>query len=76
MNWSLVGRSFRLGFFLRVPLLTLLVLAAFGPVSQLTSANPLLSNLFDGQNDAGVVGYNVLAISFAAFLLAFTAITT
>lgn len=76
MNWSLVGRSFRLGFFLRVPLLTLLALAALGPVSQLTSASALLGNLFDGQNDAGAVWYNVFAISFAAFLLAFTAITT
>ncbi len=76
MNWSLVGRSFRLCFLLRVPLLTLLVLAALGPVSQLTSASALLGNLFDAQNDSGAVWYNVFALSFAAFLLAFTAITT
>ena len=76
MSWSLLGRSIRLGFFLRVPLLTLLLLAALGPISQLTSASALLGNLFDGQNDAGAVWYNVFVISFAAFLLAFTAITT
>ncbi len=76
MNWSLVGRSFRLGFFLRVPLFTLLLVATLGPISQWSSASALLGNLFDGQNDAGAVWYNVFAISFAAFLLAFTAITT
>jgi Patatin-like phospholipase len=76
MNWSLVGRGLRLVFFLRVPLFTLFLLAALGPVSQLTPASSLLGNLFDQQNDTGAIWYNVFSVSFAAFLLAFTAITT
>ncbi len=76
MNWSLIGRSLRLCFFLRVPLLTLCILAALGPASQFTGASALLGNLFDARDDAGRVWPNVFAISFSAFLLAFTAITT
>ena len=75
MTWLLVGRCLRLGFFLRVPLLTLLLLAALGPISQFTSASSLLANLFDQQNDAGAIWGGVFAVSFAAFLLAFTAVT-
>jgi hypothetical protein len=75
MNWFLVGRALRLGFFLRVPLLTLLLLAAIGPVSQFTAAKSLFGNLFDQQNDAGAIWYNAFVVSFSAFLLAFTAIT-
>jgi hypothetical protein len=69
VSWQLVGRTLRLAFLLRVPLLTLALLAVFGPISR---SSPLLENLFDqGRNplDAGMV-------SFAAFMLAFTAIAT
>ncbi len=75
MSWPAFGRGVRLAFFIRVPLLTLLLLAAFGPVSQLTGASSLLGNLFDLRNDAGAVWSGVFAASFAAFLLAFTAIS-
>ena len=76
MSWLLFGRGVRLAFFVRVPLLTLLLLAVFGPVSQFTGAHALLGNLFDQQNDAGAVWLNVFAVSFASFLLAFTAVCT
>ncbi|HEX4166808.1 MAG TPA: patatin-like phospholipase family protein, partial [Bryobacteraceae bacterium] len=76
MSWLLIGRGVRLAFFVRVPLLTLLLLAAFGPVSQFTSASALLGNLFDQRNDLGAVWADVFAVAFAAFLLAFTAIST
>ncbi len=75
MNWSLLGRALRLGFFLRIPLLTLVILAALGPVSQFSSAKSLLGNLFDQTNDAGATWWNIFAVSFSAFLLAFTAVT-
>lgn len=76
MNLSSTGRILRLGFFLRIPVLTLLLLGSLGPLSQLSAARSLLSNLFDAQNDAGRVWGNAFAISSASFLLAFTAVTT
>src|SRR5579883_479843 len=75
MNWFLIGRALRLGFLLRVPLLTLVLLAGLGPVSEWTGARSLLGNLFNQQNDAGAVWFDTFAVSFAAFLLAFTAVT-
>jgi hypothetical protein len=69
MNWGLIGRGLRLTYVLRVPLLTLLLLAAFGPISL---ASNLLGNLLDQAGD----GLYLFAVSFAAFLLAFTAVTT
>jgi hypothetical protein len=76
MKPPFIGRILRLGFFLRIPLLTLLLLTVLGPVSQYTAASSLLSNLFDAQNDAGNIWYDAFSISFAAFLLGFTAVTT
>ena len=75
MNWFLIGKAIRLGFLLRVPALTLLLLAAIGPIAQMTSARSLLGNLFDQRNDAGAVWLNTFLVAFAAFLLAFAAIT-
>jgi hypothetical protein len=75
MNWRLLGRLLRLAFFLRIPLLTILLLAALGPISQFSGAQSLLGNLFDQRNDANAIWWNMFAVSFAAFLLAFTAIT-
>ena len=69
MNWGLIGRGLRLVFLLRVPLFTLLVLAAVGPISLSTT---LLGNLLD----QGQSGWYLFTVSFAAFLLAFTAVTT
>jgi len=69
MSWPMVARAVRLAFLLRVPLLTLGLLAVFGPIAR---SNDLLDNLFDvgrRPHDAGV-------IAFTTFLLAFTAIAT
>jgi hypothetical protein len=76
MSWSLLGRGLRLAFYLRVPLLTMLLLAALGPISQWSAAHSLLGNLFDQQTDDLTVGWNIFTVSFAAFLLGFTAVTT
>jgi len=73
MQWRLIGRTVRLAFLLRAPILTLVVLAAFGPVAMGSS---LLSNLFDQGNPNHALQYWYLfTVSFAAFLLAFTAVT-
>ena len=69
MTWRLIGRTLRLAFLLRVPLLTLALLAAIGPVSLKSS---LLGNLLD----QGASEWYLFTVSFSAFLLAFTAITT
>jgi predicted acylesterase/phospholipase RssA len=69
MNWRLIGRGLRLTYLLRVPLLTLLVLAAFGPISL---SSDLLGNLLD----QGQSGWYLFTVSFSAFLLGFTAVTT
>ena len=69
MSWRLIGRGLRLTYLLRVPLLTLLVLAALGPIS-------LSSNLLGNLLDQGTRGWYLFTISFAAFLLGFTAVTT
>src|SRR5262245_22695836 len=69
MNWQLVGRALRLGFLLRVPLLTLGLLATIGPIARHSA---LLDNLFD----QGRHPLDLAMVSFAAFLLACTAIAT
>lgn len=69
MNWRVIGKGLRLAYLLRVPLFVLLLLAAFGPFSLWSN---LLANLLD---QAGKAGYLFL-VSFTAFLLAFTAVTT
>jgi hypothetical protein len=68
MTWRLIGRTLRLAFFLRVPLFTLFLLVAIGPIS-LTSS--LLGNLLD----QGTCEWYLFTVSFSAFLLGFTAIT-
>ena len=73
MQWRLIGRALRLAFLLRVPLLTLSLLAVLGPVAMQSS---LLSNLFDQGNLNPVLRYWYLfLVSFAGFMLAFTAVT-
>ena len=69
MTWRLIGRTLRLAFLLRVPLFTLALLAAIGPVS-------LKSNLLGNLLDQGTREWYLFTVSFSAFLLAFTAITT
>jgi hypothetical protein len=69
MTWRLIGRTLRLAFLLRVPLLTLALLAILGPVSL---GSTLLGNLLD----QGTSEWYLFTVSFSAFLLAFTAITT
>jgi hypothetical protein len=69
MSWQLISRGMRLTYLLRVPLLTMFVLASLGPLS-------LSSNLLGNLLDQGTSGWYLFTISFAAFLLAFTAVTT
>lgn len=69
MNWSLIGRTLRLAFLLRVPLFTLILLAMLGPVAYKSS---MIGNLLDQE----AKGSYLFLVSFSAFLLAFTAVTT
>jgi hypothetical protein len=69
MNWNLIGQGLRLSYLLRVPLLTFLLLATLGPIS---FSNNLLANLLDQDGN----GWHLFTVSFAAFLLGFTAVTT
>ncbi len=84
MNWKQIGRFLRTVFLLRVPLITLVLLASIGPFS-LKKANSLLGNLFDQRvlaldGDAmphirdGWTSWYLFNVSFAAFLAAFTAV--
>ena len=69
MSWQQFGRLLRVLFLVRVPLVTLFFLAAFGPFA-IFVAEALLGNILDqGRNP-----WYFMAISFSAFLLAFTAI--
>jgi hypothetical protein len=73
MQWRLIGTTLRLGFLLRIPVLTLIVLGALGP---LALHNSLLSNLFDqGNPNRALQDWYLFTVSFAAFMLAFTAVT-
>src|ERR1700690_2869928 len=87
MNWKQIGRFFRTAFLLRVPLITLFLLAALGPLS-LTSFEKLLGNLFDLRvpNTSRLVegfpsihilwsAWSLFTVSFAAFMLAWTAVS-
>ena len=85
MNWKQIGRLLRTLFLLRVPLFTLVLLAAIAPVG-LFVAKTLLANLFDERvlqiNTQGTLSpsvewtaWNLFIVSFTAFLAAFTAVT-
>src|SRR5215471_6546 len=67
MRTDLLGRAFRLGFLLRIPLIFLILLAALGPMAAHSS---LLENLLD----LGDWPLDAFIVSFSAFLLAFTCI--
>src|SRR6267154_1588268 len=69
MKWKLLGRALRIGFLLRIPLTTMALLAALGPIA----AN---SSLLDNLLDLGARPLDAFIVSFSAFLLAFTAIST
>jgi hypothetical protein len=69
MNWQLLWRAMRVVFLLRVSVITLVGLAAFGPVSRGSS---LLSNLLDMSD----YPMGTFLVSLAAFLLAYTAVAT
>jgi predicted acylesterase/phospholipase RssA len=69
MSWQQFGRLLRIVFLLRVPLVTLFLLAAFGPIAS-SVAEELLGNLlYQAQNP-----WHFFVVAFSAFLLAFTAI--
>jgi Patatin-like phospholipase len=84
VNWKQIGRFLRTVFLLRIPLATLVLLAAVGPIA-LTSGEKLLGNLLDARVvrfsetgipviDTGITAWYLFSISFAAFLTACTAI--
>jgi predicted acylesterase/phospholipase RssA len=84
VNWKQIGRLLRTLFLLRVPLFTLVLLAAITPIG-LWVAKTLLGNLFDERilqinadgklsTSVGWTAWNLFIISFAAFLAAFTAV--
>jgi hypothetical protein len=73
MQWRLIGRTLRIAFLLRVPVLMLIVLAGLGPLALQSS---IVSNLFDQGNPSGALqNWYLFTVSFAAFILAFTAVT-
>jgi hypothetical protein len=85
VSWTQIGRLLRTLFLLRVPLITLALIAIVGPVS-LTTSETLLGNLFDvrlvhldasGSLSvlAGWSAWYLFVLSFAAFLAAITAVT-
>jgi len=88
MSWKQIGRLLRTMFLLRVPLIALFVLAGLGPFA-LRQGEQLLGNLFDLRvadpkhldafgNPAAIVGrsaWYLFAVSFAAFMLAWTAVS-
>lgn len=88
MSWKQIGRFLRTLFLLRVPLVALFVLAGLGPFA-LRQGEQLLGNLFDlrvvdlrhldpsGNPTviAGLSAWYLFAVSFAAFMLAWTAVS-
>lgn len=85
MTWTQIGRLLRTVFLLRVPLITLTLLAVAGPFA-LKYSETLLGNLFDvraiGPGPSGGLSvsnprsaWNLFIISLAAFLLAIAAVT-
>lgn len=84
MNWKQIGRFLRTLFLLRVAMITLVLIAALGPVS-LFLADSLLGNLFDlrfvrldapGPTVQGAqTSWYLFIVSFTAFLAALAAVT-
>ena len=88
MSWKQIGRLLRTIFLLRVPLIVLFVLAGLGPFA-LSKGEQLLSNLFDlrvvdlkhldlSGNPTLIASFSawyLFATSFAAFMLAWTAVS-
>jgi predicted acylesterase/phospholipase RssA len=88
MSWKQIGRLLRTMFLLRLPLIALFVLAGLGPFA-LRRGEKLLGNLFDlrvvdlkhlGPSGnptviAGLSAWYLFAVSFSAFMLAWTAVS-
>jgi predicted acylesterase/phospholipase RssA len=88
MSWKQIGRALRTLFLLRVALIALLVLAGLGPFA-LRQGESLLGNLFDlrvvnlthpdpsgnPMVEVGLSAWYLFAVSFAAFMLAWTAVS-
>ena len=72
MTWSGIGRAARVGYVLRFPLLTLLVLVGCGPVACRTSLSPFLGALFDLDGNWPAL----LSVDFVAVLVAMAAVTS
>src|ERR1700722_868004 len=88
MSWRQIGRILRVTFLLRVPLITLAILAGLGPLA-LRQGAELLGNLFvlrvvnprllasQGNPEviAGLSAWYLFTVSLAAFMLAWTAVS-
>jgi predicted acylesterase/phospholipase RssA len=85
VSWTQIGRLLRTSFLLRVPLMTLAILAAAGPFALIYSKS-LLGNLFDVRAIrldlsgaptvlGGRSAWNLFIVSLAAFLTAIAAVT-
>ncbi len=84
MSWNQIGRLCRTAFLLRVPLITLLLLAGLGPLA-LYPGEQMLGNLFDLRVahldpshapgvKAGWTAWHLFTVAFTAFTLAWTAV--
>src|SRR5713226_7693194 len=85
VSWTQIGSLLRTSFLLRVPLMTLAILAAAGPFALIYSKS-LLGNLFDVRAIrldlsgaptvlGGRSAWNLFIVSLAAFLTAIAAVT-
>src|SRR5215469_910744 len=72
MSWKLFWRGLRTLYLLRVPLATLVLLAAVGPLARFSPLSSLLENLLDLSTSP----WDVFQVSLGAFLLAYAAVTT
>lgn len=84
MSWNQVGRICRITFFLRVPLIMILLLAALGPFA-LFPGEPMLGNLFDLRVarlnpphppivSTELTARHLFIVAFTAFMLAWAAV--
>src|SRR5262250_731037 len=85
MSWKQIGRLCRTVFLLRVPLIILLLLTGLGPFA-LVPGEKMLGNLFDlrvahldpsypPRVEVGWTAWYLFTVSFAAFTLAWTAVS-
>jgi len=72
MNWKMFWSGLRALYLLRVPLATLTLLLALGPIARFSGARSLLGNLLD----LSASRWDIFQVSLGAFLLAYAAVAT